>query len=180
MDASTVVAICAVVIAVGSLVVSVSEAQATRNHYRRSVRPLLQLDIPLHPGRRSGLQLINAGLGPAVITKTVLMVDGEELDGGFNESNVNTVRDALPFQPRPSAVTFGGKVFLAADYSQFLLSVASFDRDEHAEFEDLLRRRLTLEIRYESLYESRDRGKSYKAVWKPHPDQPPPHPRDTP
>lgn len=45
MDASTVVAICATVIAVGSLVVSVSEPRATRQHYRLTVRPLLELDI---------------------------------------------------------------------------------------------------------------------------------------
>lgn len=47
MDAETVVAVCAVVIAVASLAVSFYEARAARQHNRHSVRPLLQL----HRGR---------------------------------------------------------------------------------------------------------------------------------
>jgi hypothetical protein len=43
MNASTVVAVCATVIAVVSLVVSVYEVAATRRHNRLSVRPLLEL-----------------------------------------------------------------------------------------------------------------------------------------
>jgi hypothetical protein len=66
----------------------------------------------------SGLQLVNAGLGPAVITRTVLTVDNKEL-GEFNEANVNGVRDALGIRPRPAAVTFGGRVFLTTDYQRY-------------------------------------------------------------
>lgn len=166
MDASTVVAICATAIAIGSLAVSVSETRATRQHYRLSVRPLLELDILLHPDRMSGLRLINAGLGPARITKTVLTVDGKEL-GEFNEANVNQVRDII--DPRPSAVTFGSDAFLAIDYDRFLLGIYPFDRNKHADFVDLVRYRLNLEIEYESLYP----GNRYTAVWKP---QTRPHP----
>jgi len=75
MDASTVVAACATVIAVVSLVVSVSEARATRRHYLLSVRPLLELQTSFRRGDRAGLRLMNVGLGPAVITKTLLTVD---------------------------------------------------------------------------------------------------------
>lgn len=64
---------------------------------------------------------------------------------------------------RPAAVTFR-KTILASDYDQFLLSVGPFDRTEHAEFADLLRHRLGLEIHYESLYG----GEDYKAERKPH------------
>lgn len=53
MDANTVIAICGVVIAVSSLVVSAYVAWATRKHNRLSVRPLLGLTIafPLVPPR---------------------------------------------------------------------------------------------------------------------------------
>jgi hypothetical protein len=61
-------------------------------------------------------------------------------------------------------VTFR-KTILAADYDQFLLSVESFDRTEHAEFADLLRHRLGMEVHYESLYG----GEGYKTVRTPHP-----------
>ena len=161
MDASVVVAICATVIAVVSLAVSVYEARATRRHNRISVRPFLELRVGLSQGRRAGLQLINAGLGPAAITRTVLTLDGEPL-GEFSEASVNVLRSKLSV--RPAAVTFR-RTILAADYDQFLLSIDPFDRTEHAEFADLVRYRLGMEIHYESLYG----GEGYKAERKPHP-----------
>ena len=144
-----------------SLAVSVYEARATRRHNRISVRPLLELRVGLSQGRRAGLQLINAGVGPAVITRTVLTLDGEP-PGEFSEASVNVLRSKLSV--RPAAVTFR-RTILAADYDQFLLSVDPFDRTEHAEFADLLRHRLGMEIHYESFYG----GEGYKAERKPHP-----------
>jgi hypothetical protein len=161
MNASIVVAICAVVIAVLSLAVSVYEARATRRHNRISVRPSLELRVGLSQGRLAGLQLINAGLGPAVVTRAILTLDGEPL-GEFSEDSVNVLRGRLSV--RPAAVTFR-KAILATDYNQFLLSVESFDRTEHAEFADLLRHRLGLEIHYESLYG----GEGYKVERAPRP-----------
>jgi hypothetical protein len=160
MDASVVVAICATVIAVLSLAVSISEARATRRHNRISVRPSLALGVSLPQGGTAGLQLTNAGLGPAAITRTILTLDGESL-GEYSEESVNVLRSKLSV--RPAAVTFR-KTILASDYDQFLLSVRPFDRTEHAEFADLLRHRLGLEIHYESLYG----GEDYKAERKPH------------
>lgn len=52
MDASVIVAICATVIAVVSLAVSVYEARATRRHNRISVRPFLELRVNLSQGVR--------------------------------------------------------------------------------------------------------------------------------
>jgi hypothetical protein len=161
MNASVVVAICATVIAVLSLTVSVYEARATRRHDRISVRPFLELRVGFSQGRTAGLQLINVGLGPAVITRAVLTLDGEPL-GEFGEESVNLLRGQLLV--RPAAVTFR-RTILAADYDQFLLSVESFDRAGHAEFADLLRHRLGMEICYESLYG----GEGYKTERKPRP-----------
>jgi len=161
MNASIVVAICATVIAVLSLAVSVYEARATRRHDRISVRPFLELRVGLRQGSTAGLQLINAGLGPAAITKTVLTLDGKPL-GEFSEASVNILRGKLSI--RPAAVTFR-KTILATGYDQFLLSVEPFDRTEHAEFADLVKYRLGMEIHYESLYG----GEDYKTERKPNP-----------
>ena len=108
-------------------------------------------------GRTAGLRLSNSGLGPAAITRTILTLDGESL-GEYSEDSVNVLRGKLSI--RPAAVTFR-KTILAADYDQFLLSVGPFGRTEHAEFADLLRHRLGLEIHYESLYG----GEDYKTEW---------------
>lgn len=161
MNASIVIAVCATVIAVLSLAVSVYEARATRRHDRISVRPFLELRVGLRQGHLAGIQLINAGLGPAAITKTVLTLDGESL-GEFGEASVNMLRSKLSI--RPAAVTFR-KTILATDYDQFLLSVDPFDRTEHAEFADLIKHRLGLEIHYESLYGAED----YKTQRTPQP-----------
>lgn len=83
MSADAITAVCVVVIAVASLIVTVYQTHATRRHNRHSVRPMLQLRH----------------------TRTV---------------------------------------------------VAGFDRNEHAEVEDLVTRRLTLTIRYGSLYGGED------------------------
>jgi hypothetical protein len=175
MDASTIVAICATLIAVVSLAVSVYEGLETRRHYRLSVRPLLKLDVSLHPGQTSGLRLMNVGLGPAVITETHLTVDGQPL-GAFSESNVNPVRDSLGLASRPAAVTFASTEYLDTNYDRYLLSVEDYDPDVHANFIDLLRRRLRLDIHYESLYddyESRSRDTRHSTIHEPKPDKPP-------
>ncbi|HLK02542.1 MAG TPA: hypothetical protein VKU39_21900 [Streptosporangiaceae bacterium] len=103
MNASVVVAICATVIAVLSLAVSVFEARAARRHNRITVRPVLELRVGLSEGGKAGLQLINAGLGPAVITRTDLTLDGQSL-GEYSEESVNGLRGKLSV--RPAAVTF--------------------------------------------------------------------------
>ncbi|MFJ4526552.1 hypothetical protein ACIP4Y_37570 [Streptomyces sp. NPDC088810] len=160
MNAETVTAVCAVVIAVASLVVSVYQTHAMRQHNRHSVRPILQLHRGWPPGGRAGIRLINSGLGPAVIVDSTLTVDDEVL-GAWNACSVDRVRDRLSV--RPSAVTFNQGEVIATDYEQYVLSVASYDPQSHAEVDDLINRRLTLIIRYESLYG----GENYTAVLGP-------------
>ncbi|MEV4742517.1 hypothetical protein [Streptomyces sp. NPDC049555] len=162
MKAETVTAICAVVIAVASLVVSVYQTRAMRQHNRHSVRPILQLHRGWPAGGRAGIRLINSGLGPAVIVDSTLTVDGEVI-GAWNEPSVDRVRERMTV--RPSAVTFNEPEVIATDYKQYLLSVPSYSPQEHAEVADLINRRLALTIHYESLYG----GESYTAVLRPIP-----------
>ena len=113
MDANTVIAACAVVIAVGSLVVSVYEARATRAHNRHSVQPLLVFRTGFSVGGTAGLILANSGLGPAKIIKTTLMLDGAEF-GDLSKESVDKLRGDQP--DRPHAITLGGQPFLDTDY----------------------------------------------------------------
>jgi hypothetical protein len=152
VNASTVIAACAVVIAVGSLVVSVYEARATRAHNRHSVQPLLVFRTGFPVGGTAGLILANSGLGPAKIINTTLMLDGAEF-GDFSKESVDKLRGDKP--DRPHATTLGGQPFLDTDYEEFLLSVRSYDRSQHSEFRDLIEHRLGIEIEYSSLYGER-------------------------
>jgi hypothetical protein len=150
VNASIIVSVCATIIAVVSLGVAVYQARATRRHNRLTVRPILELRTNFRVGQTAGLQLLNVGIGPAAVTKTRLTLDGEHL-GEFDESGVNRVRETLT-AIRPSAVTLGGRPYLAKDYSQYLLSVPAFDPVVHSEFIDLVRSSLAIEIHYESVY----------------------------
>lgn len=158
MDASTIIAICATVIAVISVGVSVSEARATRKHNRLSVQPLLGLTTTFPVGGTAGLRLTNSGLGPARITNTKLMVDGTSR-GDFSRPCVDELRSDLSV--RPHATTLGGHPFLDTGYEQFLLSVDSYDPSLHTEFRDLIERHLQLEIQYDSIYG----GERFTAAW---------------
>ncbi len=82
--------------------------------------------------------------------------------GGWDEPGVDRMRDGLAV--RPAAVTFAsGGCHLATDYDEFLLSIDDYDPDRHAEFWDLVRRRLSVEIHYDSLYG----GEGYRTVSNP-------------
>jgi hypothetical protein len=160
VNASTVIAVCAIVIAGASLGVSVYEARATRTHNRRSVQPLLVLWGKFGPGATSGLGLTNSGLGPAKITKSKLTIDGVER-GDFGKSTIDKLIDRLPFPVATS--TFDGRPFLEMDYEQFLLSVDSYDVFQHHEFYELIESRLRIEIQYDSIYG----GEQFTAVYPP-------------
>jgi len=152
VEASTVIAICATVIAVASLVVSVYEARATRAHNRHSVQPLLVLTTRFPIGGTAGLRLANSGLGPAKVIGTELILDGVRF-GDFSRSSIDQLRDKLSV--RPHATTLGGQPFLNTDYEEFLLSVDPYDPSQHREFRELIEHRLRIEIQYSSLYDER-------------------------
>ncbi|MEU6378913.1 hypothetical protein [Streptomyces sp. NPDC046909] len=160
MDSEVVVAASAVVIAVASLAVSVYEVRATRQHNRHSVRPILQLQRTMSEGHKAGIRLINAGLGPAVVVGSTLTVDGTVV-GAWNKAGADRAREGLAVWPY--AMTFTETQTIATTYEEFLLSVETYDPQAHAEFIDLITRRLRLEIRYESLYG----GENYRVVLRP-------------
>lgn len=160
MNANTVIAICATVIAVASLGVSVYAVWATRKHNRLSVQPLLGLATSFNKNATSGLLLSNFGLGPAKITNTKLTLGGKQI-GEFSQPNVDQLRDPLPV--RPHATTLGEHPFLGKDYKEFLLSVDEFDSSDHNEFYKLIEDRLKIEIQYESIYG----GKQFTVTYPP-------------
>ncbi|TDC97494.1 hypothetical protein [Actinomadura sp. 7K507] len=153
MDANTVTAICATIIALLSLTISFLQARAVRQHNRYAVRPLLELWTPRRHGGKTGVQLINQGLGPAIITRTILKLDGQVL-GGWDEPTVDRMRESLPTRPR--AMTIRPPRAIPTGFDSFLLSLDDFDREQHAWFADLIKQRIQIEIHYESLYGGED------------------------
>jgi len=167
LNTETVTSISATVIAVTAVAISVYEARATRQHNRHSVRPVLQLSLYYGNGKRSGLRIANSGLGPALVTKTMVTIDGVAV-GPWTKPIVDEIRNPLPFGT--SATTFTAGTFLKNEYSEFLLSVERFSWNQHEELVSLIDQRLELEVSYESLYG----GEQFKTVWTPRHTNPPP------
>jgi hypothetical protein len=142
-------AVCAIVVAVASLVVAVVQARATIRHNRNSVRPILRLHRVWRSGDRTGLRLVNSGLGPAIVTRSVLRVDDETL-GTWSSATAERLHEMLSM--KTSYVTFDDTEVLATGYSKYLLSVPNYDPQSHESFADLIRRRIEFDIYYESLY----------------------------
>src|ERR1700730_18400738 len=135
MDASTVTAICSVVIAVASLAVSAYVARATRKHNRLSVRPLLGLTTACSAGATAGLRLTNSGLGPARIVSSQLTFNEEQ----FAEVSKPHVAEFRQRQDWRAECDHPGRTTVSRHgYQQFLRSVDPYDPSEHREFRQLL------------------------------------------
>lgn len=149
MNTETVVTVCAIVIALASLGVSVWQAHVARQHNRHSVRPVLQLQRESYEGARSGIRLLNVGLGPAVVVSTRVTLDGEVV-GRWNKACADRVRNGL--SGHLNAVTFGQADVLQTGYDEYLLSLPSYDPRLHTDIASIFSRRLSIVIDYESLY----------------------------
>ncbi|AJP02931.1 hypothetical protein TU94_17060 [Streptomyces cyaneogriseus subsp. noncyanogenus] len=150
MGPDTVIAGAATVIALGSLWVSYTQTRDSRRHSRQSVRPALQMRRVKHyKGTEAGLSIVNAGLGPAVVTRSVVRLDGEVL-GEWNYHTQQLLLSSLPARPKAHSMRSGS--FMLPGRSTWLLSLDEYSEDEHDWFWDLITRRLVIEIFYESLY----------------------------
>ncbi|WP_060904472.1 hypothetical protein [Streptomyces scabiei] len=151
VDAETGIAVCATVIALVSLWISLVQTKAAREHNRQSVRPLLQIrrikdDV-------AGLEIINAGLGPAIVTKTLVTFDGENV-GAWDLETYHRVTRSFPFRPKVMTLVEGQA--LIPGQKRYLLHVDGFKVDEHNWFWELISQRMLIEVRYESLYGGED------------------------
>lgn len=150
MDVNSITAICAVIIALASLVVAVMESRASREYNRQSVRPVLQIiRSRLHGDLRAGLMLRNVGLGPAVIVGTTVILDGDRIGSWDRETFAHLVGTNKPV---PSFSSLYERAVVPAGEEKYLILMDPFKEERHSWFWNLIAHRLTLEVRYESLY----------------------------
>ncbi|MGY5015138.1 hypothetical protein ACWCY6_45060 [Streptomyces sp. 900105755] len=154
MDSGTVIAVAATVIALGSFWVSYSQARAAQLHNRQSVRPILQLrHVKAYEDHAAGVRIINAGLGPGIVTRAMVWLDGE-LVGQWNLETYRAVVASLPVRPKMHSL-HEGSVILAGQ-SIYLLRLEEFNDARHEWFWDLITQRFMIEVHYESVYGGED------------------------
>ncbi|WP_143219649.1 hypothetical protein [Actinomadura sp. CNU-125] len=165
MNAESITATCAVVVAVASLVISFAEHRANRKHNQNSIRPLLQINrVKRYRSTEAGLKLKNCGLGPAMIVESIVKLDGEIL-GGWDVDTFERVENSTSGRIE-IMTTLGADRILQFGQEVFILGMYDFDDGDHAWFWELVTRRLSFEIRYESIYG----GESFTArleEWNP-------------
>ncbi|MFF0190801.1 hypothetical protein [Streptomyces sp. NPDC005244] len=150
MGADTVIALAATAIALASFWVSYSQTKAVQSHNRQSVRPLLHVRrIKIDRDGTAGLQLTNAGLGPAIVTYSRARIDGEVL-GEWNYHSQERLASGLPVRPGAHSMRQGA--VLTPGQSVLLVYLEEFREEDHLWFWELITRRLVIEVGYESLY----------------------------
>ena len=75
LEMDTIVALSAAVTAVAALVVSVWQGAETRKHNRLSVTPRIRFDFVYRRGEKVRFQLMNRGIGPAIVSKFAVNCD---------------------------------------------------------------------------------------------------------
>lgn len=155
MNIETGVGVCATVIALGSFWISWGQARASRAHNRQSVRPLVLIRT-VRAGYRDDvarLEVINAGIGPAVVTRTSVTLDGAVI-GQWDLPTYHQMARGLPMLPKVKTL-FTGAALIPGERS-YLLHLEERNGQESAWFWELISTRLLVEIRYESLYGGED------------------------
>lgn len=154
MKADTLTAICAVLIALGSLAVSYVQVRATREHNMKSVRPILEIRASrAFDGPEIGIKVTNHGLGPALITMTYVWVDGKML----GQWNLDVLRYVLAEMPkRPSARTLFKGQLVASGEVCYILFIKDRIQNEYDWFWNFVYDRFDIEIHYESIYGGED------------------------
>jgi hypothetical protein len=152
-SANLIVSAAATVIALAALGLSVYEAMLSRQHDRLSVRPLLDSELHVSSAReRFCLVVINNGLGPAIIKKWQLLVDGKPYrDLGITRWEQLTAH--LKLSQPVSYSYFEPNSILAPEESEELIgyTVAVYSQEEANRFREAIRR-LAIVIEYESMY----------------------------
>jgi hypothetical protein len=163
VDVNSITAVCAVVIALASLVATLIGAKTAREHDRQSVRPVLQIiRTKTHGDKRTGLKIVNVGLGPAVIVNTATELDGKPI-GSWNRKAFDLL--VGPNKPLPGFSALYDGTVIPAGGERFLIYIDPFKDRRHSWFWELVAHRVTVETRYESLYG----GENFSASIGPRP-----------
>jgi hypothetical protein len=142
-------------IALCALLFSAWQGYQTRRHNRLSVSPRLTtwIDSSENQGEHS-VELMNNGIGPAVIKSFELAVDGKDIQGEQEEKIKNAVKIIFPTEKYTiTAGYLGGGYVMAAKESRTLVSLKFLlgSMPSGEEFKKKLSR-TSLKIKFESMY----------------------------
>lgn len=143
-----VTALCSVVIASLSMYVSYMQGEASREHNRLTVRPMLQLEINVDPDTGGyNAYVNNNGLGPAIVKNVIFRLNGKKIE-----------RDALLVKLGFKLECFGRgnvkRTFKPADRQMLFYLMNDAHKECAIRQKDLPEKfgKVSMEVDYESLY----------------------------
>jgi hypothetical protein len=149
-----IVAIIALIVAICAVGVSVWQGYKTLEHFRILVKPHVDFAYYMQPDhKRPGLYVINSGLGPGVITKVELYLDGNPVTNWndmFHRIRAEKVSVWKTHQPMWTEI--GGQFHIPKDEIIPLFSTTNENNANWQEFERLYTQRIAVRLRYCSMY----------------------------
>ncbi len=154
LQTDTVLSACAILIAFVSICVSVWGGMETRRHNRLSVRPKLELSF--NAGKdHFGYNVVNNGLGPAIITGLTIRLDGIAIrHSGFN--GFDDFLEKMQLQGRllkKSAIDSGSTLIAGGNAAIFVCRFE--DKDDREAILKNVFTRVSIQLNYASMYEER-------------------------
>lgn len=156
MGATNIIAICASIIALASLFVAVNQATAERTHNRLSVRPFLTIYRKQFNNEPIEYCVENQGLGPAIVTSFVVLVDDNEVNTA-NGNCIYAATDLLEIdREEVGGHLFGPKEVMKTGQEIVILRFprSGSDLPLHKMLQGKLPR-MKFRIRYESMYKEK-------------------------
>jgi len=150
----TVTAICSVFIAVCALIVSIWQGSATRRHNKLSVKPYINIRVSISKHADfMGIQIENNGIGPAVIRKCIVFVDGKPTQIDSFGSWEKVGKAAGIFDKKISFRTFPEGTVLKEGQALDLISYPKQNwTDKGRTIVEKALSRIRVKIEYDSLY----------------------------
>ncbi len=152
ITADRAIALASAVVAGAALFVAVWQGILMRRHNRISVRPNLRFDLPLDAGPLRFV-MRNTAFGPARIEEVTLAVDGQAIDGPLTDALRNAfIRIGLHGLVIHGNLLYKGSSIAAGEDYVFFTLVNTRDGDALRELAARGISRLTVEVRYRSIY----------------------------
>jgi hypothetical protein len=151
--ANTVIAICAAIIALLALGVSVWEGMESRKYNRLITRPHLRIDRVTIAGLPTGITVTNDGVGPAIIRKFRVICDKKEIIVHNDEppSAIAAKRLGLNGPFNTCTLKCGDSFAVGETKNLLVITHAPVDVDRIKDLRQNLRR-IDFDINYESVY----------------------------
>jgi hypothetical protein len=148
-----VVSVCGAVTASAALGLSIYMGYQTRRHNRLSVRPFLDDSLRISPAHtRISLSITNRGLGPAIVKRWTLLVDGQP----YQKLGITDWATLTEYLKLTDKVTYGYFMphnIIAKDQTEELVGTETGAYSaERARLYRNAFRRLTITLEYESFY----------------------------